>query len=91
MPLQTVHLTAIEVCKYCNCVQDILREKLLQRHAKDKRRPVRRSSSKQDTASPTGGHRSTRNQVSAKEKNDTEQSWSPRIIRLTQLTYMTVA
>ena len=79
---------AIEVCKYCNCVQDMIQKKLLQRHAKDKRgHREGRSSSKQDTASPSRGGRSTRDQVtvpkrktgdSAKEKNDTEQSWSHR-------------
>ena len=58
----------------------MIQKKLLQRHAKDMRgHREGRSSSKQDTASPSGGGKEhERPGDSVNERNDTEQTWSQR-------------
>ena len=60
--------------------QDRIQRRLLRRHAKDKRwHREGRSSSKQDTASPSGGGKEhERPGDSVNERNDTEQTWSHR-------------
>ena len=60
--------------------QDMIQRRLLRRRAKDKRwHREGRSSSKQDTASPSGrGKEHERPGDSVNERNDTEQTWSHR-------------